>query len=267
MTFALDVSRENAKFWNVPCGTSSAAALGVYDKSRESLRTFDEWFFNFYPYLDSYIPYADMRGKRVLEVGLGYGSVGQKIAEAGADYTGLDIAPGPVGLMLHRLAANGLKGRAFIGSILDAPCPDASVDYIVAIGCYHHTGDMQKAIDESYRLLRPGGRLILMVYNGLSYRQWCRRPWVTLRYAVTGRTSIATKSMIAEYDDRNGVAAPHTDFVSRATLRRYCSKFVAFRARLENISSEPPFRYSRERLLKTMWPKVVGLDIYATATK
>ena len=37
-----------------------------------------------------------MRGKKVLEVGLGYGSVAQRIAENGAVYTGLDIAEGPV---------------------------------------------------------------------------------------------------------------------------------------------------------------------------
>ena len=40
---------------------------------------------------------AGLKDKRALEIGLGYGSLSQKMAEAGAGYTGLDIAAGPVG--------------------------------------------------------------------------------------------------------------------------------------------------------------------------
>jgi hypothetical protein len=62
--------------------------------------------------------------------------------------------------------------------------------------------------------------------------------------------------------------APHTDWISVRSLRKYCGKFSSFSAKIENIDQEPPFRGTpREDLLKTKWPNTVGLDLYATAVK
>src|SRR5258705_3888649 len=105
---AEDVSRRNSEFWNELCGTHLATMLGIKDDSRESLKKFDDWYMDYYPYLYTHIPLADMRGKRVLEVGLGYGTVSQLIAQAGADFTALDIAEGPVEMVKHRLRINAL---------------------------------------------------------------------------------------------------------------------------------------------------------------
>lgn len=93
-----------------------------------SLKKFDDWYFAFYPYLFVHIPFEDMKGKDVLEIGLGYGTVSQRLAEAGARYRGLDIAPGPVTMVNHRLNQADLEGQAQQGSILQAPFADASFD-------------------------------------------------------------------------------------------------------------------------------------------
>ena len=137
---------------------------------------------DFYPYLERYVAFDELQGKKVLEVGLGYGTVGQKIAESGADYTGLDIAEGPVSMMNHRLGQCGLPGKAIQGSILEAPFEDETFDRVVAIGCYHHTGDTKRAISETARILKPGGQALVMVYNAYSYRRWLRSPLDTWRY-------------------------------------------------------------------------------------
>jgi hypothetical protein len=55
-----------------------AEALGIRDQSAELLRKFDEWYFDFYNYLDRHIRFEKLKGKKVLEVGLEYGSVPQK---------------------------------------------------------------------------------------------------------------------------------------------------------------------------------------------
>ena len=121
-----------------------------------SLKKFDDWYFDFYPYLFRHIPFEAMRGRSVLEVGLGYGTVSQRLCEVGARYRGLDIAEGPVEMVNYRLRALGLLGRAQIGNILHAPFADESFDFIVAIGCYHHTGNIRRAIAESWRILGRG---------------------------------------------------------------------------------------------------------------
>jgi SAM-dependent methyltransferase len=264
-----EIDQRNVEFWDTLCGTVLAQSLGINDRSPESLRKFDQWFFDYYPYLDRHIPYAAMKGKDVVEIGLGYGSVAQKIAAAGAVYRGLDIAPGPVEMVDYRMWLQGLNGEAVQGSVLDAPFEDASFDYVVSIGCFHHTGNMPRAIDEAYRILRPGGRFVLMVYNALSYRRWYGSFETTLRYCLGVEVLTADAAARGEYDTNpSGDAAPHTDFVSRGHLRRMCRQFRAFSARLENIASEPPLtRWSRTRLLKTPLPRFLGLDIYATAIK
>src|SRR5262245_38401381 len=97
----------NAAFWNELCGTGLAQTMGIADASPESLRRFDDAYFGIYPYLMDYVAPHALSGKTVLEIGLGYGTLGQRLAEQGADYHGLDISPGPVMMMRYRLERLG----------------------------------------------------------------------------------------------------------------------------------------------------------------
>ncbi|MBR1153687.1 bifunctional 2-polyprenyl-6-hydroxyphenol methylase/3-demethylubiquinol 3-O-methyltransferase UbiG [Bradyrhizobium sp. JYMT SZCCT0428] len=265
----------NADFWDELCGSQAAKQLGVVDSSPASLKKFDDWYFAFYPYLDYHIPFGSMKGKRVLEIGLGYGTVSQRIAESGAIYTGLDIAQGPVKMINHRLEQLHLPGKAVQGSILEPPFEEGSFDMIVAIGCLHHTGDLALAIDRCHRLLRPAGQLILMVYSAYSYRRFWNTPKDTLWYfarelaGYRGVIGLSSNAKRAAYDiNSSGDGAPHTDWISIRSLENLCKKFVTFSACLENIDQEPPFvSRSRNDLLTTRWPRQLGLDIYATCTK
>lgn len=263
----------NATFWDALCGSKQARALGVSDGSPASLRRFDDWYFAFYPYLSRHIPFDRVAGKAVLEVGLGYGSVAQRLAEAGADYQGLDIAEGPVAMVDQRLRQSGLAGAARQGDILDAPFAAESFDFVVAIGCFHHTGDLARALAETHRLLKPGGEAAIMVYNAYGYRRWLRWPWRTARYALwdypgLGAAPSASMRERAAYDtDAEGAAAPETVFVSRRRLARLCAPFRTVETRLENAGGERPLVWlPRGPLLATLG-RVCGLDIYARLLK
>jgi ubiquinone/menaquinone biosynthesis C-methylase UbiE len=178
------IDEANASFWDELCGTGLATMLGIKDRSPESLRKFDDYYFGMYPYLLPLIKPERMAGKRVLEIGLGYGSLSQKLAEAGAKFHGLDIANNPVAMTNHRLKMAGLRGQAVTGSALEMPFPDEYFDYLVSIGCFHHTGNLQCCLDETFRVLKPGGSAVLMVYNRFSLRQWARWPEQTLKALV-----------------------------------------------------------------------------------
>ena len=274
-TDQVEVSAANAKFWDELCGSQLARYLGITDSSPESLKKFDDWYFDFYPYLDSHIRLSDQKDKDVLEIGLGYGSVSQRLAESGARYQGLDIAEGPVNMVNHRLTQRGLAGVASQGSILNTPFADESFDSIVAIGCLHHTGNLRQAIAECHRLLRPGGRIAFMVYYAYSYRRWMQAPLETIRYALAEHSGIrdvvgqSTSRHRAAYDmSASGEGAPHTDWISKKSLANHCAAFAEFVPVLENIDVIPPFRFwSRRRLMRTRIPAIVGLDLYAVATK
>lgn len=264
----------NAAFWNELCGTSLARQLGISDRSPASVKRFDDFYLGFYPYLLDRVPVASMKGKRVLEIGLGYGTLGQKIAESGADYVGLDIAAGPVEMMNHRLQMSGLRGIAQRGSMLDCPLPDCSVDCVVSIGCFHHTGDARKCFDESWRVLRPGGNAYVMVYNQFSYRQWMSWPLRTLRTLLSergiGGAPGVTDSQRSAYDaNSSGAGAPETAFFSTRTLRAMWSKFSHLEMRLENCDQVAIRGHTLvlRRLLLMTLGRAAGLDIYICATK
>ena len=269
-----EINRNNAEFWNELCGTQLARQLGITDDSPESLKKFDNWYMDFYPYLYDHIMFAEMKGQRVLEVGLGYGTVAQKLLDAGARYSGLDIAAGPVAMVEHRCLLAGI-GDADIrqASILDPPFADGSFDRLVAIGCLHHTGNLPEAIKVVWRLLRPGGEASFMVYSAVSYRQFKEAPLATLKrkLATGGVAYVAPNSMErqrAAYDvNAQGAAAPQTEFVSPAELRWLCRDFSKVAIRSENIGMGGLLGRLPRPLLCRLFGPVVGLDLYCRVVK
>lgn len=269
-----DIDKRNAEFWNELCGTSFAKHLGIRDHSEDSLQLFDRAYFDLYPYLLQHVPVHEMAGKHVLEVGLGYGTLGQKIAESGALYTGLDIAAGPVNMMNHRLRMKSLPGEAIQGSMLECPLPDASQDCVVSIGCFHHTGNVQRCFDETWRVLKPDGKAYLMVYNQFSYRQWIKWPRATLK-ALVSPVSAPDSNSISDaqrkaYDaDGAGEGAPETVFLSIKQIRSMLSRFSETHITKENcdhITLRGRAMIPRQALLSTLG-RAMGLDLYICAYK
>ncbi len=269
------IDGQNRKFWDELCGSQLAKQLGLTDSTPASLAKFDKWYMEFYPYLYRYIPFAEVDGKKVLEVGLGYGTVSQKLAEGGALYSGLDIAAGPVHMVNQRLAQSNLNGRAIQGSMLECPFADNEFDLLVAIGCFHHTGNLQRALDEAWRVLKTGGRAIVMVYYAYSYRRWGTQPSATFKHLLSDKLGIRSEhrtvneSERSHYDasTKDGRGAPETVFTSASEMRRMVKEWSSCEIHRENIGQESIFK---------SWPRIkacriagpwVGLDIYCELTK
>ena len=109
-TLAENIDRANAAFWDELCGSWLAVSLGIKEMTPDNLRRFDDAYFSLYPYLSEYFLRESLQGKKVLEIGLGYGTLGQALAEEECDYHGLDIASGPVAMMRFRSWVD-LSGR------------------------------------------------------------------------------------------------------------------------------------------------------------
>jgi SAM-dependent methyltransferase len=260
----------NATFWDELCGTNLAREIGLTDASPASLDRFDRAYFELYPYLAGYLRAPEMAGRRVLEVGLGYGTVAELLARAGADYHGLDIAAGPVDMARHRLA--GIPGarpaQVQQGSALELPFPDASFDRVVSIGCLHHTGDLALAVAEVRRVLRVGGELLLMVYNRHSARRVLLWPLLAARHrVVAGAPTPEAWLRRANDGTAAGDSAPHTDFVSVAELRGLLHGMRDVRIDRRSIDRVPlgSREVSRAQLMRLGVDRLAGLDLYATA--
>jgi len=278
----VNIDNDNDAYWSEMSGTRAAKKLGIAPNDPNSHVVFDEWFFWYYPYLanTSIIPWSDLMGKDVLEVGLGYGSVGRKAINCGAIYTGLDVARGPIDYLSETTQSS--TPTFLQESVLSMPFPDKRFDYVISIGCLHHSGDLPKALEECLRVLRPGGTLILMVYSALSYKRWITRPLETFRRNkhahMIHQTSRHANRDAWWYDRRaDGTSAPSTVFSTTKEVESMLSKTSINSIEVKNIDNLQDLLPTRLQIraldririvaLRLPFLKRIGLDIYATATK
>jgi SAM-dependent methyltransferase len=154
-------------FWQAhPCGTKfSDAEIGTpeFFERVEAHRYEKEW------HIPAAANFANTRGLRVLEIGCGIGTDGAQFAKAGADYTGIDLTDAAVELARERFQVSGLKGEFRVADAERLDFPDASFDLVYSHGVLHHTPDIEAAVREIHRVLKPGGRAMVMLYHRGSY--------------------------------------------------------------------------------------------------
>ena len=122
---------------------------------------------------ESHIPavvnFPRWRDRDVLEVGCGLGTDAINFARAGARYTGVDLTEGSIAMVEARFKHENLDATLRVADAERLPFADASFDLFYSHGVLHHTPDTQRAIDEAYRVLRPGGTAMVMLYHRNSY--------------------------------------------------------------------------------------------------
>lgn len=265
-----EIDQKNQEFWNELCGTGLAKQLGVVDSSPESLAKFDRFYFDYYPYLQKYFTLDELKGKNVLEVGLGYGTVSQLLALTDANYHGLDIAANAVAMAKHRLQQTNKTGDVRVGSMLACPFPDHYFDYVFSIGCFHHTGDLQACVDQTYRVLKKGGKAVIMVYNKFSLRQWLKWPILTAKnygfQLLSKKSNTVTESQRKAYDaSAANEGAPETEFFSVQDIERICKNFASIKITRENFDE---YRFGKRiHRLDSKLVRFLGLDLYIEVVK
>lgn len=104
---------------------------------------------------------ALQRGERVLDVACGTGNLALPAARAGAQVTGLDIAPGLVAQLAERATAEGLPVEAREGDAEALPFTEGSFDTVVTMFGAMFAAHPQQAADELLRVTRTGGRIAM----------------------------------------------------------------------------------------------------------
>lgn len=153
--------------------------------------------------------YESFRGKRVLDIGSGNGYVLSRYARAGADAFGVDLTNAAIHLCRCRFALMNLRGQFTVGNAECLPFPDATFDCVCSMGVLHHTPDTPRAVAEVFRVLRPGGRVILMFYHRNS-------PQYRLKFPVA--RWLRGKPIQQSINEVDGVGNPKGDVYSRREL-------------------------------------------------
>jgi SAM-dependent methyltransferase len=92
-----------------------------------------------------------------LEVGIGTGLIAAGLGERGLPVVGVDLSPA----MLAR-AHERLGPRVAVGDAMALPVASASVANVYFVWVLHLVGDVPATLAEAARVLRPGGRVIVL---------------------------------------------------------------------------------------------------------
>lgn len=124
------------------------------------------------PWMHDVMEFANFADKRVLEVGAGLGTDLAQFAKYGARTTDLDLSAGHLNHAKNNFALRGLDGEFKHGDGESIPFPDDTFDLVYSNGVIHHTPNTLNVVKEINRVLKPGGRAIIMVYAENSLHYW-----------------------------------------------------------------------------------------------
>ena len=106
---------------------------------------------------------------RLLDIGCGSGLYFPLLAPMAKQLVGVDISSGMIGAAQTLAEKKGLANVELrVASALELPFDDASFDSVLGFDVLHHVPDVDAAVAEAARVLRPGGRFVSIEPNALN---------------------------------------------------------------------------------------------------
>lgn len=168
MIHTYDDKREAVEQWtHDPCGLCGAEGLEIGSQAFYA-RVDNNRYEEYAPWMKSTFEFAKFSGKKVLEVGFGMGTDLFQFASAGATVSGVDLSPEHLRIAQLRFSTYGLSADLRLADAEGLPFEDATFEVVYTFGVIHHTPNTQRAVDEIYRVLKPGGHAIIGVYHRYS---------------------------------------------------------------------------------------------------
>jgi ubiquinone/menaquinone biosynthesis C-methylase UbiE len=177
--------------WNQnPVGSQHARASQPH--TLEWFREVERHRYEVYaPWMPDVMEFSKHAGREVLEIGGGMGTDLAQFAASGARVANVDLAAGHLELAEENFRLRGLVGRFVHHDAEALPFPDASFDVAYSNGVLHHTPNTTAVVREMHRVLRPGGRVIVMLYAENSLYYWRKLVWLSgIKGGLLDRTSM-----------------------------------------------------------------------------
>jgi SAM-dependent methyltransferase len=105
-----------------------------------------------------------LRGKLVLDAGCGMGRYAEVASRYGARVIGIDLSQAVESA--RRNLADRPNVQILQANIFKLPFPEETFDFIYSIGVLHHTPNCEAAFRKLAKLLKPGGKIVIWLYNG-----------------------------------------------------------------------------------------------------
>lgn len=198
----MTLKEEVRRFWNkVPCGTRE---IQFQEGTKDYFLTIERDRDAKEPFIADFARFQAHRGKRVLEVGFGAGTDFVRFARAGAALTGIDLTEHGARLVRQRLTLENLNADIHVGDAERLPFEDGVFDTVYSWGVIHHTEDTALAAREIARVVKPGGRVCVMVYH--RYSLVALQCWI-LNALLKGRPGRTLSDVIYHHIESLGTKA------------------------------------------------------------
>ena len=246
-----DLKQEVRDFWNeASCG--ERLLLEASDKSGYLAQMAKRYSLE--PYIEGFAAFDNARDRDVLEIGVGLGADHQRYAESGARLTGIDLTDRAVAHTRRRFELFDLRSDLRVGDAESLPFADACFDCVYSWGVLHHSPDTARAVDEVWRVLRPGGDARVMIYHKhalVGYMLW-------LRYALlVGKPWRSLSDIYAKHLESPGTKA-YTMEEARGLFRRFAQVTISTVLTHGDLLESDAGQRHRGWLLtlaKRLWPR------------
>jgi glycosyltransferase involved in cell wall biosynthesis/ubiquinone/menaquinone biosynthesis C-methylase UbiE len=234
-----------------------------------------EWFLEvehhrydvYAPWMPKVMEFDKHAGELVLEVGGGMGTDLSQFAKHGALVTDVDLSEGHLKLAQENFRLRGLTGRFVHHDAELLPFDDNTFDLVYSNGVIHHTPNTSRAVREIFRVLKPGGRVIVMVYAENSLQYWRNVVWhFGVKSGEVSRMSMG--DIMSRTVERTGnEARPLVKVYTKKRLRTLFRQFKGIRIWQRQISPELVHPRLRQLGLLPTIEKFAGWNLIIKARK
>ena len=179
----------------------------------------------YFPYLWDSAEFKYHRNEKVLEVGIGMGTDLIEYSKNGSKVFGIDLGPDQIKLSKEMFETLNLPYEELkVASVENLPYKNNFFDLVYSFGVIHHTPNINKAVKEIYRVLKPGGRAIIMIY-ARGWKHYIKRCFIhgILKMKIF-KYGFDWQKVYNEVSEVNGFS-PLTQILTRKQVKQLFSDF------------------------------------------
>lgn len=191
--------------------------------------------YQLYPFLPEWAQFESWTGKSVLEIGCGQGADLSQFAVYGARTFGADLTMKHCRITRDFVAAMGAKTSVARVDARHLPYPDATFDLVYSFGVLLLVEELDRAVVEIHRVLKPGGTAMAMFYNSQSLHYYLK----TLAYygvACDLGELLGPRRLVDWFTD--GFGYPRTFHQTPGSLREAFGRFTVDSLIVRNLTPD-----------------------------